>query len=71
MKTCDICGQEFEFLTVERNNSVAYCDTCWCEYHSICSSCGDEVLDENTHWSEKRQDYICSYCSYLEYEEDE
>ena len=70
MKTCDICGQEFEYLTVDKDDLVAYCDDCWCQYHSVCSSCGDEVLDDNMEWSEIRQDYICIDC-YLNLEEDE
>ena len=68
MKTCDICGQESNFLTFDYNK--AYCDTCWCETHSVCSSCGDEVLDDNMSWSEKRQDFVCE-CCYNEFESED
>ena len=40
MKTCDICGQEFEYLTMDYNKS--YCDDCWCETHSLCDNCNRE-----------------------------
>lgn len=69
MKTCDICGQEFEYLTMDYNKS--YCDDCWCETHSLCDNCNRECLNEDLVWSDKSMVYLCPSCYDFEIFEDD
>ena len=70
MKTCDICGNEVEYLTIDYDKS--YCNDCWCETHSICADCGVEFLDKDLFWSDRALGYVCDCCyNEIECEENE
>ena len=59
---CDSCGRRIYTDDSYAVGDESWCQDCFDKYAHKCECCGEIVYEENIHYHESSQQYVCRYC---------
>ena len=59
---CDSCGRRIYTDDSYAVGDESWCQDCFDKYAHKCECCGEIVYEENIHYHEPSQQYVCRYC---------
>jgi hypothetical protein len=60
--TCDSCGRRIYTDDAYTVGDEGWCQHCFDQYARRCEYCGDSVCEDQIHYHEPTQQYVCEYC---------
>ena len=60
--TCDSCGRRIYTDEVYAVGDEGWCQHCFDKYAHRCEVCGEAVYEDQIHYHEPTQQYVCDYC---------
>ena len=60
--TCNSCGRRIYTDDVYAVGDESWCQQCFDRYAHRCEVCGEAVYEDQIHYYEPTQQYVCKYC---------
>ena len=59
---CDSCGRRIFYDDALSVGDESWCEHCYDKYAKRCECCGEAVYEDQIHYHEGTQQYVCEYC---------